>query len=95
MTHAAFAWGFHPAPYKIHEERYISGDDLPTKLVSDGGIESYDPPRPGRGRSSWLGDCLEICDGSAGLGRCYPSAPVPFKPPIATPTSCEVPRRCF
>jgi hypothetical protein len=37
-------WGWHPDPYGKHEERYISGEGLPTKLVRDGGNESYDPP---------------------------------------------------
>jgi hypothetical protein len=39
-------WGWRPDPYRIHQERYISGDGIPTKLVRDGTIESYDPPPP-------------------------------------------------
>ncbi|HUO48384.1 MAG TPA: hypothetical protein VMU09_06085 [Acidimicrobiales bacterium] len=38
------AWGWHPDPYGVHEERYISVDGSPTKLVRDGRQESYDPP---------------------------------------------------
>jgi hypothetical protein len=37
-------WGWHRDPYEIHEERYISVDGVPTKLVRDFGQESYDPP---------------------------------------------------
>ena len=37
------AWGWLPDPYRVHEERYISADGEPTKLVRDGGRESYDP----------------------------------------------------
>jgi len=44
MNPDAITWGFHPDPYRIHEERYISVAGLPTKLVRDGGIERYDPP---------------------------------------------------
>jgi hypothetical protein len=44
MTYGAVSWGWHPDPYKIHDERYISVDGVPTKLVRDSGSESYDPP---------------------------------------------------
>ena len=37
-------WGWHPDPYRIHQERYVSVDGVATKLVRDGGQESYDPP---------------------------------------------------
>ena len=37
-------WGWHPDPYAQHQERYISVDGTPTKLVRDFGNESYDPP---------------------------------------------------
>jgi hypothetical protein len=37
-------WGWYPDPYGIHQERYVSGDGTPTKLVRDDSIESYDPP---------------------------------------------------
>ena len=37
-------WGWHPDPYGLHEERYVSVDGQPTKLVRDAGLESYDPP---------------------------------------------------
>jgi hypothetical protein len=47
MSDNSLAWGFHPDPYRIHQERYISVDGLPTKLVRDGGIEAYDPPPQG------------------------------------------------
>jgi len=40
----ALAWGWYPDPYRVHEERYISADGRPTKLVRDAGRESYDPP---------------------------------------------------
>ncbi len=39
-------WGWHQDPYGIHEERWVSVDGVPTKLVRDGGHESYDPPPP-------------------------------------------------
>ena len=41
---AALVWGWHPDPFGMHEERYISADGVPTKLVRDAGKESYDPP---------------------------------------------------
>jgi hypothetical protein len=47
MFDHTLAWGFHPDPYGIHQERYISVDGLPTELVRDGGIEKYDPPPEG------------------------------------------------
>ena len=37
-------WGWHPDPFEMHEERYISVDGVPTKLVRDAGEEAYDPP---------------------------------------------------
>jgi hypothetical protein len=33
-------------PYLAHEDRWYS-DGQPTKLVRDGGVESYDPPPEG------------------------------------------------
>jgi hypothetical protein len=33
-------------PYLVHDDRWYS-DGQPTKLVRDGGAESYDPPPPG------------------------------------------------
>jgi hypothetical protein len=47
MSGDTLAWGFHPDPYRIHQERYISVDGLPTELVRDGGVETYDPPPDG------------------------------------------------
>jgi hypothetical protein len=44
MDDDRLSWGFHPDPYGIHEERYISCEGDPTKLVRDRGVESYDPP---------------------------------------------------
>jgi hypothetical protein len=44
MSREALLWGWHRDPYEIHEERWVSGAGLPTKLVRDGGEESYDPP---------------------------------------------------
>ena len=38
--------GWHRDPYLVHEDRYFS-DGQPTKLVRDGGKESYDPPPAG------------------------------------------------
>jgi hypothetical protein len=35
--------GWYRDPYAIHEDRYFS-EGSPTKLVRDGGQESYDPP---------------------------------------------------
>jgi hypothetical protein len=40
------AIGWYRDPYGVHEHRYFS-QGFPTKLVRDGGVESYDPP-PGR-----------------------------------------------
>jgi hypothetical protein len=40
------AQGWYRDPYSVHEDRYFS-DGEPTKLVRDGGSESYDPPPPG------------------------------------------------
>jgi hypothetical protein len=37
------AQGWYRDPYLVHEDRYFS-DGQPTKLVRDGGIETYDPP---------------------------------------------------
>ncbi len=44
MDGEAVAWGWHHDAYGIHEERWISVDGEATKLVRDGGQESYDPP---------------------------------------------------
>lgn len=44
MNDAALTWGWHGDPYRIHQERWVSVDGAPTKLVRDGGQESYDPP---------------------------------------------------
>ena len=40
------AQGWYRDPYLVHEDRYFSAGE-PTKLVRDGGIESYDPPPAG------------------------------------------------
>jgi len=40
--------GWRPDPYGVHEQRYFSLNGKPTRLVSDGGKTSYDPP-PGYG----------------------------------------------
>jgi hypothetical protein len=37
------AEGWYRDPYAIHEDRWMS-EGQPTKLVRDGGTESYDPP---------------------------------------------------
>lgn len=37
-------WGWKPDPFGLHQERWISVDGAPTKLVRDGGREAYDPP---------------------------------------------------
>jgi hypothetical protein len=52
MSDHTLAWGFHPDPYGVHQERYISVDGLPTDLVRDRGIETYDPPPLGRTHSA-------------------------------------------
>jgi hypothetical protein len=44
VIHGAIGW--YRDPYGVHEDRYFS-QGFPTKLVRDGGVESYDPP-PGR-----------------------------------------------
>jgi hypothetical protein len=44
MVDEGLAWGFHPDPYRLHQERYISVAGIPPKLVRDGGVESYDLP---------------------------------------------------
>jgi hypothetical protein len=36
--------GWHSDPFGVHEARYFSADGLPTKLVRDRGVESYDEP---------------------------------------------------
>jgi uncharacterized protein DUF2510 len=41
--------GWRPDPYGVHEQRYFSLDGRPTRLVSDGGKTSYDPPPIGGG----------------------------------------------
>jgi hypothetical protein len=38
--------GWHADPFRLHEARYFSAG-TPTKLVRDGGVESYDEPPPG------------------------------------------------
>ena len=40
---AGQAQGWYRDPYELHEDRYLSAG-VPTKLVRDGGKESYDPP---------------------------------------------------
>jgi hypothetical protein len=37
------AEGWYRDPFAIHEDRWMS-QGRPTKLVRDGGVESYDPP---------------------------------------------------
>ncbi len=37
------AEGWYRDPFAIHEDRWMS-QGQPTKLVRDGGVESYDPP---------------------------------------------------
>ena len=37
------AQGWYRDPYRVHEDRHMSAG-LPTKLVRDDGLESYDPP---------------------------------------------------
>ena len=44
MKHAAEGW--YRDPYEVHQDRWFSAG-VATKLVRDGGGESYDPP-PGR-----------------------------------------------
>src|ERR1700733_6433883 len=36
--------GWQPDPFGTHEKRFFSSGGLPTKLVSDGGVRSYDNP---------------------------------------------------
>jgi hypothetical protein len=43
MRNALAAQGWYRDPYGVHEDRYFS-QGLPTKLVRDGGRESYDLP---------------------------------------------------
>jgi len=47
MNEGQVARGWYQDPYTIHEHRYFSAG-LPTKLVRDGGHESYDPPPDGQ-----------------------------------------------
>ena len=44
------AQGWYRDPYLVHEDRYFSAGQ-PTKLVRDGGKESYDPPPAGPPRA--------------------------------------------
>ena len=46
MNEGQVAQGWYQDPYAIHKHRYFSAG-LPTKLVRDGGHESYDPPPDG------------------------------------------------
>ena len=46
MNEGQVAQGWYQDPYAIHEHRYFSAG-LPTKLVRDGGHESYDAPPDG------------------------------------------------
>jgi len=43
MSSVTTAVGWFKDPFDRHEDRYFSGGQ-PTKLVRDGGRESYDPP---------------------------------------------------
>ena len=47
MNAGQVAQGWYQDPYAIHEHRYFSAG-RPTKLVRDGGRESYDPPPDGQ-----------------------------------------------
>jgi putative flippase GtrA len=38
--------GWYPDPFNLHELRYFSMDGKPTRLVSNGGRTSHDPPLP-------------------------------------------------
>jgi hypothetical protein len=57
------AQGWYRDPYKVHEDRYFS-DGQPTKLVRDGGEQSYDPPPPGLPE----GDLVEVPSSEPGDG---------------------------
>jgi len=47
MGSGTILWGWHEDPFGIHEERWVSVAGAATKLVRDGGRESYDqPPSP-------------------------------------------------
>ena len=54
MDVGALVWGWHEDPCGIHEERWVSVDGVPTKLVRDAGHESYDPPPDLGARSNRL-----------------------------------------
>jgi hypothetical protein len=44
MDNETLVWGWHEDPFRIHEERWVSVAGEYSKLVRDGGQESYDPP---------------------------------------------------
>jgi hypothetical protein len=58
------AQGWYRDPYLVHEDRWFS-DGQPTKLVRDGGAETYDPPPPGPPKAE-LAEVPEnpACDGN-------------------------------
>jgi hypothetical protein len=64
--------GWHEDPYRIHEDRYFTRGQ-PTRLVRDGGVESYDeppgaPPREIRQPSTFSGTPPQPTNGTYGGG---------------------------
>ena len=57
------AQGWYRDPYLVHEDRYFSAGQ-PTKLVRDGGAESYDPPPAGPPKT----ELVEVSQAEPGNG---------------------------
>lgn len=85
--------GWQPDPFGIHEERYLSADGSPTKLVRDGGKESYDPPPEGSSpepltpsmTSTWADDAPTASTQTlAGAPESGSSPPPPPEPTAST-----------
>jgi hypothetical protein len=60
MSDGTVVWGWHPDRFDIHDERYISVEGVATKLVRDGGRESYDPPPRATRRPAELSDVDDL-----------------------------------
>jgi hypothetical protein len=68
--------GWQPDPFEVHELRYIAMNGIPTRLVSDQGIRSFDPPP----RSDPLAYSAQPSTSTS----VWTSPPAPAPPPFAS-----------
>lgn len=66
------AQGWYQDPYLVHEDRYFSAGTA-TKLVRDGGRESYDPPPEAPAPEGKLVPAVSGADGALGGDAVLPA----------------------